>query len=142
MSKAFTKEDEGAAEAVVIPRALDLPAGTRNYLTPAGAARLRAELDRLIALQGKQGGGVISPPEQDRDRVRFGATVHVRDEDDRELSYRIVGVPEADPARGLVSWLSPLARALLGATVGDLVTVRTPGGQHELEIESIAYDGG
>jgi transcription elongation factor GreB len=149
MSKAFTKEDEGSAPAVVAPRALELPPGTRNYLTPGGAARLRAELAALdpgaahraqflaAALEGAE---IVDPNEGDHDRVRFGATVRVRDEEEREHTYHIVGVPEAEPTAGKVSWLSPLARALLGAVVGDFVTVRTPGGAHELEVAAIAYD--
>jgi transcription elongation factor GreB len=154
MSKAFTKEAESEPAPVVTPR-LELPPGARSYLTPAGAARLRAELDALLAAGHEEpeaarrihflgahleAGEVIDPRAQERDRVRFGATVVVRDEDDREHRYRIVGVPEAAPDRGLVSWLSPIARALLGASVGDVVTVRTPAGNHELEVESIGYE--
>jgi transcription elongation factor GreB len=66
--------------------------------------------------------------------VVFGATVTVRDENDRERRYRLVGRDEADAAKGDLSWLSPLGGALLHARAGDLVTLHSPRGEEDLEI--------
>jgi transcription elongation factor GreB len=63
----------------------------------------------------------------------------VEDEAGVQKSYRIVGIDEADPARGAVSWISPLAKALLGSRAGDVVTLRSPQGEEDLEIVSVAY---
>jgi transcription elongation factor GreB len=71
--------------------------------------------------------------------VRFGATVAVRGEDGTERRYRLVGVDEADPLHGAVSWRSPLAAALLGARTGDTVTFRSPRGDEELEVVALSY---
>jgi transcription elongation factor GreB len=79
------------------------------------------------------------PRTQPADRVRFGATVTVRGEDGAERRYRIVGVDEAEPARGALSWRSPLAAALLGARVGDTVTFRLPRGEEELKVVMLSY---
>jgi len=73
------------------------------------------------------------------DRVRFGASVTVCDEGDNEKTYRIVGVDEADPGAGKVSWLSPIAKALIGGAEGDIRRVELPQGEVELEIVKIAY---
>ena len=70
----------------------------------------------------------------------FGATVRVADEDGNEKTYRIVGIDEADPARGQVSWIAPLSKALMGAKEGDVVTLRTPKGEEELEILSVRFE--
>jgi len=175
MSKAFTREDAGDVAAPVPRRELDLPPGSPSYLTPAGARRLRDELDLLVrtarpdavrAAAAAPAGDVeaarralqtidqriaeltdhlavaeiVEPSTQERDRVRFGATVTLARDDGPPVAYRIVGIPEADPAHHVVSWRSPVARALLGAAVGDLVTVRTPRGNEELEVTSIAYE--
>ena len=74
------------------------------------------------------------------DRVYFGATVTVADESGTERTVSIVGVDELDLARGRVSWISPIATALLKASVGDTVTMRTPRGREELEVLAIRYD--
>ncbi|MDY0397728.1 transcription elongation factor GreB [Desulfuromonas thiophila] len=84
---------------------------------------------------------VIDPLQQAQraqGRVLFGATVTV-EEDGEERQFCIVGVDETDPARGLISYQAPLGRALLGKRVGDLVLVRTPGGERELEIIALEY---
>lgn len=74
------------------------------------------------------------------DRVVFGATVVVHEEEaDRELNYRIVGEDEADIKAGLLSVNSPIARALIGKSVGDLATVEAPAGVRELEIVEVRY---
>lgn len=76
-----------------------------------------------------------------RDRVFFGATVTYAREDGAEASVTIVGLDETDAARGRISYAAPVARALLGAAVGDLVRLRTPGGSEELEVLAIRYPG-
>ncbi len=73
------------------------------------------------------------------DRVLFGATVTLRDEQDRLQRYSIVGADETDPSLGRISWLSPLGSALLKSGVGDFVTFRSPGGEREIEIVKIEY---
>jgi transcription elongation factor GreB len=70
--------------------------------------------------------------------VRFGSTVTVVDQAGEQRSFEIVGVDEADPPRGKIAFLSPLAKALLGRQMGDSVTLRAPGGRQELEIVAVA----
>src|SRR3546814_7502226 len=83
---------------------------------------------------------VVDPRRQpDKQRVFFGATVTVADEDDLESAYTLVGVDEADAAAGRISWNTPIAKALRGAAVGDLRIVQLPGGAKELEIIAIHY---
>ncbi len=76
---------------------------------------------------------------QTGEEIRFGATVTVRDEDDRLLRFTIVGEDEADVAGGRISWVSPLARVLLGHRPGDSVVWQRPAGDLELEIEDFRY---
>ena len=76
---------------------------------------------------------------RDHDRVFFGATVTTEDEDGNERTVSIVGIDELDPVRGRVSWISPIAKALQGARVGDTVTLRTPSGPQQLEVLAIRY---
>ena len=78
--------------------------------------------------------------EGDDDRVYFGATVTVRNAKNEERTVSIVGVDEIDTARGYISWVSPMARALLKAREGDTVTLNTPGGVEELDILHVRYD--
>lgn len=87
---------------------------------------------------------VVDPAAQTRrDQVFFGATVtFVRVSDDAETRITIVGVDEADSATGRISWVAPVARALLGARVGDTRKLRTPAGAEEIEVVSIAYPAG
>lgn len=73
-------------------------------------------------------------------RVRFGATVTVREPDGGESSYRIVGVDETDLDRGWVSWLSPIAKALLNAEPGQRVRLKLPAGDVELEVTGVSPD--
>ena len=180
MNKAFTKEAEEEAE---IPDAIDsLPAGAKNYITPDGMERLRAELDHLRRVERPQvvenvswaaGNGdrsengdyiygkkrlreidrrtrflikrmeiaeVVDPAQQkNHDQVFFGATVTYADSNDVERTVRIVGVDEARLEEGEISWISPVARALMKALDGDVVKMNTPGGVEELEILKIAY---
>jgi transcription elongation factor GreB len=74
-----------------------------------------------------------------RDQVRFGATVELADEEDNRRTLTIVGDDEADAASGRIGWNAPLARALVGARVGDERTVRLPSGEKSYEVMSIAY---
>lgn len=184
MSKAF-KPDDGQGEDEELPeepQELRLPPGTKNYITPAGAARLREELRKLLYEQRPEvvrvvswaaGNGdrsenadyqygkrrlreidrrvrflerrlsiaeVVDPAEQRGEKVRFGASVTVRLEDGSEKTHVIVGVDEIDPARGRISWNSPVGRALLGKEPGDTVTVRTPRGEEELEVVRVKFE--
>jgi transcription elongation factor GreB len=105
-----------------------------------GKRRLR-EIDRRIRFLQKRldDAEVIDPEKQRGERVLFGATVTVADEDGKERIYAIVGIDESEPAKGKVSWISPLAKALMGSRKGDAVTLRTPKGEEELEILKIEY---
>ena len=82
---------------------------------------------------------IVAEPPVDRDKIAFGATVVVRDAANEQETYRIVGVEEADPAQGSISWISPLARALLSHRAGDTVRFRTPGGEKQLTVVSVDY---
>src|SRR5688572_623326 len=161
MSKAFTSE-EATLEVVVPPRA-PLPAGVPNYVTPRGLELLRAERRALEAERAEiergpeEGRGAalaawsVRLAELDRRlasaqrvepvpgaaSVRFGSRVTVADESGEEKTIEIVGVDEADPERGKIAFLAPLAKALLGHEAGDSVSVATPGKQRTLEIVAI-----
>jgi transcription elongation factor GreB len=83
---------------------------------------------------------IVDPKEQRRrDRVFFGATVTVEDEDEVTLVYRIVGQDEIEGAEGVISWKSPVGKALLGKAVGDTVVVRWHAGVRELTVTAITY---
>ena len=106
-----------------------------------GKKRLR-EIDKKIRLLSKklESAEVVDPLQvKNKSQVFFGATVTLEDEDGKEKTYSIVGIDEADPAHGKISWISPLAKALLKAKTGDLVTHKTPKGNLELEILKIEY---
>ncbi len=106
-----------------------------------GKRRLR-EIDRRLRLLRRRldRAQVVDPSRPARrDRVFFGATVTYARADDSEATVTILGLDEADTARGRISWASPVARALLGAEVGDLVRARTPQGVEELEVLAIRY---
>jgi len=181
MSKAFTRENDSDEEDELEP-ALKLPQGTRNYITPGGYARIKAELDHLLrterpqvvdvvhwaALNGDRSengdyiygkrrlreidrrirfltkrldlADVVDPARQENaDQVFFGATVTLRDEQGQDQSFQIVGVDETDFSRGRISWISPLARALLKAREGDSVRFQSPAGWREIEVVMIEY---
>ncbi|MFZ3582470.1 GreA/GreB family elongation factor [Loktanella sp. DJP18] len=162
MNKAFTKEDEGPQA----DRLDDLPQSPHpNYVTPAGLAALQqrlrerhadlstlprdsldAKIPRAMAerdirfLETRINRAiVVEPARQDRDVVAFGACVTVADEDDVRADWHIVGEDEANPASHRIAPFSPLARAMLGARVGDVVDWRKPGGPVALEIMAIRY---
>jgi transcription elongation factor GreB len=109
-----------------------------------GKKRLR-EIDRRIRFLVKRldAAEVVDPAARRDDdsalRVYFGATVTVVDRAGDERTVSIVGIDEIDTARGYISWISPMARALLKAREGDVVTLRTPGGAEELEVASVRY---
>jgi transcription elongation factor GreB len=180
MSKAFTRDgDENNTE---VDRDVDAAVpGGKNYITPAGAERLRAELKKLRYeerpevtkvvswaagngdrsengdyLYGKkrlreidkrmrflakrlEAAEVVDPLAIQVEYVQFGATVTLRLEDDSEKTYSIVGVDEVDVNRGRISWMSPLAKALLKAKAGDYVTFHSPKGEQEVEVLCVVY---
>ncbi|HEY4245673.1 MAG TPA: GreA/GreB family elongation factor [Lacunisphaera sp.] len=170
MSKAFTREDDLGELTPLPRLVSPLMTGTRNYLTPAGSRELHGELtylqqarrpllvtaganntaareelqtiERRIAYlaQSLSSAEVVPPPNSADDRVRFGATVTVRDPYGETAEYRIVGVDEANPERNWVSWQSPIARALLNARLEERVPFKFPAGETELEVISISYD--
>ena len=187
MSKAFLKEtdqnqdddDDG------FPQALAIPAGAKNYITPAGYKRLNAELLHLLDHERPQMTAVVSWAAKNGDRsengdylygkkrlreidrrirflnkridnaevidptahrepeaaerVYFGATVSYLEPDGTEKKISIVGLDELDLARNYISWISPLARALIKAREGDAVLLRAPSGNIELEVTQVAY---
>ncbi|MEO5733631.1 MAG: transcription elongation factor GreB [Rubrivivax sp.] len=187
MNKAFTREPDGdaddldgddAASAALPP----LPPGARNYLTPAGYARLRAELMTLLNDERPKIVEIVSWAAKNGDRsengdylygkkrlreidrrirfltkrldiaevadpslhhgntqVYFGATVTYADADGTERTITIKGVDEADSLNGEVSWVSPIARALLKANEGDEVPLVTPAGTERIEVVQVTY---
>jgi transcription elongation factor GreB len=130
-----------------------LPPGVKNYITAAGAERLRAQLAKLESSAGEKNSirearirqlqqilssVVIAEPPPEKESVRFGATIVVQRGSERE-TYKLVGVDETDLDRNEISWLSPLAKVLLGKRVGDRVKFRAPGATDELVIVSVSY---
>ncbi len=106
-----------------------------------GRKRMR-EIDRRLKwlAQRMKAAKVVDPAQQpDRSRVFFGAAVTIADEDDNRRTVTIVGNDEAEAGEGRIGWDSPLARALRGATLGDLRRVRLPGGEKEWEVIGISY---
>jgi transcription elongation factor GreB len=180
MSKAFTREtDSDDEDEATLP---PLPAGGKNYITPQGYARLRAELLDLIDnerpkvvdivhwaasngdrsengdyIYGKKRlreidrrirfltkrleiAEVTDPSvHQGSDQVFFGATVTYADAAGEERTVTIRGIDEADSAQGQVSWVSPIARALLKAREGETVKLVTPAGLQEIEVLEVRY---
>jgi transcription elongation factor GreB len=127
VSRAFVDESASESREDDAPELkIPLPAGAKNYVTPQGAAQLRAEIESLLALEP--------------DRVVFGTTVTVREPGGGEKTYRIVGVDEAEPARGWVSLISSLARALVGTHRGDQARVKLPTGEVLLTVRDIASE--
>jgi len=106
-----------------------------------GKRRLR-EIDRRIRAltQRLERAEVVRTEEVPRDAVRFGARVEVEDEDGQRSTYVLLGPDEADPARGRVSFCSPLGQALLGRRVGDTTVVRRPAGEITLSVLAVSYD--
>jgi transcription elongation factor GreB len=106
-----------------------------------GKKRLR-EIDRRLTHLSRimKAAKVVDPANQQaRDEVRFGATVEVADENDNRRALTIVGDDETDAASGRIGWSAPLARALVGAKVGDERVVRLPAGEKSYEVITIRY---
>ncbi|PNU02880.1 transcription elongation factor GreB [Novosphingobium guangzhouense] len=106
-----------------------------------GRKRMR-EIDRELAFLARRMKAlrVVDPADQtERGKVFFGATVELADEDDERLIITIVGDDEQDASTGRIGWSAPIARALRGATVGDLRIVRLPSGEKEWEIMAVSY---
>jgi len=183
MSKAFTREDDAPEddfEGGEDPN--PIPAGSKNYMTPAGWRRMRDELTWLVKTErpnvtsvvswaaslgdrsenadyqyGKkrlreidrriryltkrlEAAEVVDPAtREDTDQIFFGATVTYAT-GDGEQTVHIVGIDEMDPSRHYVSWISPVARALIKAREGDTVNLRTPAGNQEIEIVEVRYE--
>ena len=161
MSRAFVKEPDGDETTGELP---ELPLSPHpNYVTPEGLAALEARRGALEAERRNFAGDelarrpvlarlarelrylesrltsaiLVESPTAPPAAVAFGCWVTVADEDGAERKVRIVGEDEADPENGKVSWISPLAQALDGAEVGDLVIWNKPSGAVELEVVAI-----
>jgi transcription elongation factor GreB len=109
-----------------------------------GKKRLR-EIDRRIRFLTKrlEMAQIVDPAKQpNRDQIFFGATVTYENEAGDSRTITIIGIDEAEPLQGRISWVSPVARALLKARVGDVVTLPTPEGKQALEVLSISYPDG
>ena len=127
MSSAFTKEDDAGA----MPDIGERPVSQhRNLVTPGGLAAIEAEVARLRQELGaaetagdREAIALASEPEPGSEVVRFGMTVTLEGEDGAKKIWRIVGEDEADAAHGSISHVSPMAQALFGKGVGDVVTV-------------------
>ncbi len=182
MSKAFVKESSESEDDDDDLEVVGLPVGSRNYMTPAGYARLRSELVNLLNIErpavvqtvswaasngdrsengdyiyGKKrlreidrrlrfltrrldNAEVVDPASREStDQVFFGATVRYANGAGEELEIAIVGIDEVDLPRGRVSWISPIARALIKAREGDVVQLRTPAGVETIEIVEVRY---
>ncbi|MSO73333.1 MAG: transcription elongation factor GreB [Rhodospirillaceae bacterium] len=108
-----------------------------------GKKRLR-EIDRRIRYLTKrhESATVVDPAlQKNHDQVFFGATVTYADDQGDEKTVRIVGIDQADLDAGMVSWVSPIATALLKASIGDVVKLRTPAGEESIEVVAIHYGG-
>jgi len=108
-----------------------------------GRKRLR-EIDRRLSYLSKvmKQAKVVDPAVQEqRDAIRFGATVELADENDERRTLTLVGEDEADASAGRISWSAPIARALIGARVGDERVVRLPAGEKSYEVMAIRYPG-
>jgi len=105
-----------------------------------GKRRLR-EIDRRIRFLTKrlEAAEIVDPATIQSEQIFFGATVTLEEEDGERKTYSIVGIDEADPSHGKISWISPLTRVLLKARVGDVVQLRSPKGARDLEILEIRY---
>jgi transcription elongation factor GreB len=105
-----------------------------------GKRRLR-EIDKRLEflLKRIELAEVVDPSKIRSDKVLFGATVTIRDEDDKDKTYRIVGVDEINLEKNEISWKSPVASALLNKKVGDIVTIHSPKGDREVEIVKIIF---
>jgi transcription elongation factor GreB len=164
MSRAFVKGDDSDLSGEEVP---ERPVSSQpNYVTREGLEQLRKRYDelqqrhaqlkaaaedfdkpKLTAIerdmryfsQRLESAIVVDPSKEPQDEVHFGATVKALDEDGHAHRFTIVGEDEADVATGKVSWMSPVAKAMIGARVGDTVKWRRPAGEVELEVQEIRY---
>ena len=164
MSRGFVKDGDIEEVPAVEQRAW-IPEGVTNYVTPEGLALLNAERDELIAKRDSASGNetdlritrnylnaklklleeriasavvpVIGNPDG---KVGFGAYVTVRMNAGRNRTFRIVGADEADASRGLISFFSPVARAVAGHVAGERITSGLPSGNRELEVMEVSYE--
>ena len=182
MNKAFTRETDAEPDDDEDIAPTPLPAGGKNYMTPAGYARMRHELIDLLDAERPKIVEIVSWAAKNGDRsengdylygkkrlreidrrirfltkrldiaevvdpalhhgheqVFFGATVTYANQHGEQRTITIRGVDEADSTQGEVSWVAPVARALLKAQVGDEVTLMTPGGAQQLEVLAVSY---
>lgn len=181
MNKAFVKESENDDEEDGDASSSPLPAGSKNYITPQGYARLRDELFKLLDVERPEVVRIVSWAASNGDRSENGDYLYGKKrlrEIDRRLRFltrrldiaevvdasshagsdqvffgasvdyavdgtthtvTIVGVDEAEPLEGRISWVAPIARAIVKARVGDEVTLRTPGGVEDIEILAVRY---
>jgi transcription elongation GreA/GreB family factor len=153
MSRAFVREDEGGEAYEDLP---DRTVSPHHLVTPSGLAQMDREIgslnERLAKAQADDDKAEIArisrdlrywslrrltaevvPPPADKSHVRFGSTVTFERDHGRRQTYRIVGEDEADPAKGSLSYVSPLAQAMMGKEIGDVVPV----GQGEAKIVAI-----
>ena len=179
MSKAFVRESEDDDEA---PELQPSPPPAKNYISPAGYARLKAELKALVEVErpevvrtvswaakngdrsengdylyGKkrlreidrrvrflikrlEAAEVVDSAGRDSDQVFFGSSIRMKTKEGEERTLTIVGIDETDTAKGRVSWISPIAKALIKAREGDRVQLKTPGGVEQLEVLEVRYD--
>jgi transcription elongation GreA/GreB family factor len=169
MSRAFVKESDDDLSAGELP---ERPLSAHpNYVTAHGLEQLQARVRELSELHEQLKGRaeedsgarqklreierdqryfnaqleraiVVDPAAQPHDEVRFGAEFTVVDKDGRSQRFNIVGDDEADVTAGKISWASPVARAMIGTRVGDVVTWQRPSGPIEVEIVEIRYPRG
>jgi transcription elongation factor GreB len=164
MSRAFVKGDDSDLSGEEVPERPISP--HPNYVTFEGLAQLRHRYEQLQSehatlksagqdfdkpkltaidrdlryfSQRLESAIVVDPGKEPQDEVHFGATVQAEDAHGQTHRFKIVGEDEADVATGKVSWVSPLAKALIGARVGDAVKWRRPAGELDLEIVKIEY---
>ncbi len=168
MSKAFTRESDDSGGEEIPPARPRLPGGARNHITKAGAEKFRRQLQDLLEKRQALAAGaneadstikaesqkleaavrklqailssiVVVEPPVDREKVAFGAQVRVRRGDGEEEDYQIVGLDETDLEGGNISWMSPLAKALLSRRAGETVKFQSPAGPEELKILEVKY---
>ncbi len=181
MNKAFTSEENNQEETELTADAPTLPQGSKNYITPIGAKKLKDELHFLLYVERPEitqkvswaaGNGdrsenadyqynkrrlrqidsrirflqkrieafdIVDPASICSDQIVFGATVTLLDEEDNKKTYSIVGIDEMNASLGKISWISPLAKAMLKKRMGDLVSFQSPKGLRELEIILVEY---
>lgn len=174
----FFPEDDKVRALVILIKRMEQ---NKNYITPQGLAKLKAEYAQLfhderpkvvevVAWAASNGDRsenadyiygkrrlreidsrlrfltdrlekafVVDPKALTGKKILFGATVTVRDEDEKSVTYQIVGEDESDASRGKISWKSPMAKALLGKSEGDEALIRKPSGEEAMQIEKVRY---